>query len=183
MRLERWFVPLFRHARPSTKDDWLLQPSSLNRFIAGERPMIKVRIEEPRRVTAKVGSDVSFVCTGLSKVCALSSVYLFQWICVKKRWLIERNVFISFHLALKTTHAKYEQCSLQKFCAVFQLSVVFALRPRKSYVCSLEVSFLMTRGVLPKRSGLCRVSNPRPLNSVRQCQNKEENAPSEKMPF
>jgi len=77
MRLERWFVPLFRHARPSTKDDWLLQPSSLNRFIAGERPMIKVRIEEPRRVTAKVGSDVSFVCTGLSKVCALSSVYLF----------------------------------------------------------------------------------------------------------
>jgi len=46
-------------------------------------------------------------------------------------------------------------------------------------VCSLEVSFLMTRGVLPKRSGLCRVSNPRPLNSVRQCQKKEENAPSE----
>ena len=37
-------------------------------FFIENTPMIKVRVEEPREVTARVGSQVTFVCTATSKV-------------------------------------------------------------------------------------------------------------------
>nr|XP_018666843.1 basement membrane-specific heparan sulfate proteoglycan core protein [Ciona intestinalis] len=44
-------------------------------LIARERPMIKVRVEEPRRITTRPGSQATFVCTATSKMPA----YIVSW--------------------------------------------------------------------------------------------------------